>query len=140
MPKEDQNYVVDLCDAVLGLVGHRDCYKLDFLRGDPGKNGKCRILPVDAYYPDLRLVIEYRELQHSEPVAIMDRRPTVSGCSRGEQRKIYDERRRKVLSQMGYPLVEFDYTMFAHNARKRLRRDRTADLKVIQSKLKQFLK
>ena len=94
MPK-DEAYVLALCDQVLGAVGLRQ-HRFDFLRGDPGEQGRCAMLPCDAYYPDHRLVIEYRERQHSEPVAIMDRRMTVSGCTRGEQRMRYDERRRTV--------------------------------------------
>jgi len=53
------------------------------LIGDARKRGIRRQLPVDAYYPTLRLAVEYRERQHSEPVPFMDRRQTVSGCSRG---------------------------------------------------------
>ncbi len=120
MPK-DEAYVLDLCDRALGVVGTRQ-HRFDFLRGDPGKRGTCRKLPVDAYYPDHGLVIEYRERQHSEPVAFMDRRITVSGCSRGEQRRRYDERRRTVLREHGYGLVELDYSMFSHNKAKRLLR------------------
>ena len=75
MPK-DEAYVLALCDRALGTVGLRQ-HRFDFLKGDPGKRGVCRRLPVDAYYPDQRLVIEYRERQHSEPVALMDRRITL---------------------------------------------------------------
>ena len=84
MPKDEAN-VLALCDQALGAVGLLQ-HRFDFQKGDPGKRAACRRLPVDAFYPDHRLVIEYRERQHSEPVAIMDRRMTVSGCPRGEQR------------------------------------------------------
>jgi len=117
----DEAYVLDLCDQVLGAIGLRQ-HRFDFLKGDPCKRGRCVKLPVDAYYPNLRLVIEYRERQHSEPVAIMDRRLTISGCSRGEQRRRYDERRRVVLREQGIGLVELDYRMFGHNKAKRLQR------------------
>ncbi|WP_309751901.1 hypothetical protein [Novosphingobium sp.] len=46
------------------------------------------MLPVDAWYPELALVIEYRERQHSEAVKFFDQRETVSGVGRGEQRRI----------------------------------------------------
>jgi phosphatidylserine/phosphatidylglycerophosphate/cardiolipin synthase-like enzyme len=36
-------------------------------------------------------VIEYHERQHDEAVELFDRRQTVSGVSRGEQRRRYDE-------------------------------------------------
>jgi len=120
MPK-DEAYVLELCDIVLGVTGIRQ-HRFDFLRGDPGKRGICRRLPVDAYYPDHGLVVEYRERQHTEPVAIMDRRQTISGCSRGEQRRRYDERRRVVLREHGIGLVELNYSLFSHNSAKRLSR------------------
>jgi hypothetical protein len=65
----------------------------------------------------------------------MDRRQTVSGCSRGAQRRRYDERRRVVLSQHGIRLVELDYSMFAHDSRKRLRRDLLADEAIVREQL-----
>lgn len=133
LPK-DEAYIIDLCDRVLGIPASRQ-RRFPFLTGDPGKRGICRHLPVDAYYPPLRLAIEYRERQHSEPVPFMDRRQTVSGCSRGEQRRRYDERRRVVLPQHGIRLVELDYAMFAHDSRKRLRRDMEADEAIIRAKL-----
>lgn len=135
---KDESYIIDLCDEVLGSIGRRQ-YTFPFLVGDCGKDGQCRRLPVDAYYADLQLAIEYRERQHSEPVSIMDHRHTISGCSRGEQRRRYDERRRQVLPKNGITLVEFDYTMFSYNARKRLRRISHVDGEVIRSKLASFL-
>ena len=131
----DEHYVVDICDLVLGITAARQ-HRFAFLTGDPGPNGVCRRLPVDAFYAPLALAVEYRERQHSEPVAFMDRRQTVSGCTRGEQRRRYDERRRIVLPQHGIRLVELDYAMFAHDGQKRLRRDRAADEEVIRSALR----
>ena len=120
---------------MLGIESSRQ-HRLPFLLGDPGRNGVCRRLPVDAFYELLALAVEYRERQHSEPVAFMDRRQTVSGCTRGEQRRRYDERRRLVLPLHGIRLVELDYSMFAHDGRKRLRRDRAADEAVISTVLR----
>ncbi|RXS93918.1 hypothetical protein ESZ00_17125 [Silvibacterium dinghuense] len=137
MPK-DESYILDLCNKVLSLIGRRQ-HTFPFLLGDCGKDGRCRRLPVDAYYHEHQLVIEYRERQHFESIGIMDRRPTISGCSRGEQRKRYDERRRIVLPQNGIVLVELDYTMFSHDSRKRLHRNVSADEEVVRSKLKRFL-
>jgi hypothetical protein len=131
----DEKYVIDLCDEVLGKKALRQ-HRFDFLRGDSRTDRPGRRLPVDAYYCDLGLVVEYREKQHSEAVAIMDRRDTVSGCKRGEQRRIYDSRRRTVLRLNGIWLLELDYGMFSHDSRKRLLRDRERDVSVIQSKLK----
>jgi hypothetical protein len=136
MPK-DEDYVIDLCDRVLRLRGQRQ-HRFDFLVGDCGRDGRCRKLPVDAYYQQLCLVVEYRERQHSEPVPIMDRRLTISGCSRGDQRRLYDQRRREVLARHNIALVEFDFCMFPHRKSKRLTRT-LADEDVVRSKLESFL-
>lgn len=101
-------------------------YRFPFLAGDSGTP-----LPVDAYYPDLKLVVEYRERQHTEPVKFFDRRQTVSGVSRGEQRRMYDQRRRDVLPQHGIRLVEIGVEDLCHNGSKRLHRNRQGDKKVI---------
>ena len=136
--EKDENYIIDLCNNVLRSRAKRQ-HLFPFLVGDCGKDGRCRRLPVDAYYQDFRLVIEYRERQHSEPVLIMDSRQTISGCSRGEQRKRYDQRRREILPLNGITLIEFDYAMFSHNSRKRLLRDPADDERVVRSELRRFL-
>ncbi len=130
----DEIYMLDLCDEVLGLTALRQ-HRFDFLIGDPDRRGRCRRLPVDAYYPSLPMVVEYRERQHTEPVAIMDRRMTISGCTRGEQRRRYDQRRREVLGSRGIILVELNVTMFDHDRRKRLRRNRDADAALLRVEL-----
>lgn len=129
----DESYIVDLCDRVLGCAALRQ-HRFDFLRGDKGHK-----LPVDAYYPNLKLVIEYRERQHSEPVPFFDGRVTVSGVSRGEQRKIYDQRRRDKLHIHGISLLELDYSNFEHTAGKKLVRDPGKDEETIRGKLSHWL-
>jgi hypothetical protein len=130
----DEAYIIDLCDRVLGRTAIRQ-YRFDFLRGDPDQRGIRRELPVDALYPSLPLVVEYRERQHSEAVPFMDRRTTISGCSRGEQRRRYDERRREELSKRGIKLVELEFSMFDVDGRKRLRRNAAADEAVVRAHL-----
>lgn len=126
----DEAYVLDICDEVLGLKGLRQ-HRFDFLRGDSGTK-----LPVDVYYPTLKLVIEYREKQHTEAVAFFDKRVTSSGISRGEQRRKYDELRRTEIPKNGLELIEFDYSEFGHTKGKRLLRNREEDEKIIREKLK----
>jgi hypothetical protein len=97
MPRpKDETYIVDICNQVLELNASRG-HRFDFLRGDPGKSGIRLPLPVDAYYAELNLVVEYHEHQHYEEVALFDRKIVPSGITRGEQRKKYDLRRRQVL-------------------------------------------
>ena len=136
MSKRDEPYVINLCDLVLGLKAKLQ-HRFDFLRGDSGRR-----LPVDAYYEigaDRKLVIEYREMQHSEAVAFFDKRLTCSGCNRAEQRRRYDELRRKILPQHGIRLIELDYSLFQHTTQKRLKRDTTKDEAVIRERLSEFL-
>ncbi|MCX5275035.1 hypothetical protein [Streptomyces virginiae] len=83
----DEAYVVGLCERILGenaLPQHR----FDWLLGDPGSGGRRVQLPVDAFWPGHQLVVEYRELQHDQPMPHFDKpnRLTVSGVHRGEQR------------------------------------------------------
>ncbi|QQN74043.1 hypothetical protein [Croceicoccus sp. YJ47] len=100
----DEQYVLDLCDAVLGLKAVRQhCF--EFLTGDPDRRGYRKPLPVDGFYPTLGLVVEYHERQHRERVGFFDDKPTVSGIPRGEQRRRYDERRADFLPRHGYSLV-----------------------------------
>ena len=135
----DEHYIIDLCDAVLGETASRQ-HKFDFLRGDAcatyplGKE-----LPVDAYYESLNLVLEYYELQHTESVKHFNKRNTVSGVTRDEQRKIYDKRRRKVLPEHGIDLVILSYTDFKHNTNKRLVRDYDADIEIVKQKLTDYI-
>jgi hypothetical protein len=131
----DEHYIIDLCDEVLGMKAERQ-RRFDFLRGD-GNPG--RRLPVDAYYPTLNLVIEYREKQHGEPVEFWDKRPTISGISRGRQRLKYDSRRRRVLPRHGIALVELPYADFEHGAGKRLRRNSDRDKKVLRDRLSKWI-
>lgn len=127
----DEMYVLDLCDSFLGCVGTRQ-HRFPFLVGDSGRR-----LPVDAFYSALCLVVEYRERQHSEPVKFFDRRATISGMSRGEQRKLYDERRRKTLPKHGLVLVELDFSEFPHDSRRKLKRT-AQDADIVARKLEKY--
>ncbi len=108
MPHEDANYILDFCDDLLAQTSLRE-HRFLFLVGDSGRK-----LPVDAYYPALDLVIEYHERQHTEAVDFFDKpdKLTVSGVSRGEQRKLYDQRRRDVLPENGITLVDCTFRIF----------------------------
>jgi hypothetical protein len=137
---KDETYVLDICDKVLGLQSIRQ-HRFDFLAGDVNENGRAKPLPVDAYYPEINLVIEYRERQHTESVAFFDKadKLTISGVHRGQQRRIYDERRREVLPQHGIQLIEIAYSYFNHNRQKRIVRDSNHDEEVIRTRLKDFI-
>jgi hypothetical protein len=132
--KSDEHYVIDLCDKILGLEAKRQ-YHFDFLRGDSLKNGAVvensgRALPVDAYYDELKLVVEYWESQHTVPTPYFDKKMTKCGITRGEQRKKYDQRREDVLPKNGIKPVVIQYKDFGES--KRIRRSLDHDLAVVK--------
>ncbi len=136
----DESYVIDLCDEVLGEKANRQ-KRFDFLLGDLHKDGKTRtMLPVDAYYESLNLVVEFMEKQHTEDVKHFDKPDelTVSGVSRGEQRKIYDQRRKELIPENGIDLIIIDYSQLSHNSSKQLLRDKENDIAVIKTILEKY--
>jgi len=131
----DEIYVIDLCDELFGRRASRQ-HRFPWLVGDPGRDGRARSLPVDAYYADERLVVEYRELQHDGPVAFFDKpdRLTVSGVHRGEQRRIYDRRRDDLIPQHGLRLWVITPADLRCDGRGRLSaRDHARDLELLRS-------
>jgi very-short-patch-repair endonuclease len=131
--ESDEAYVIDLCDAILGETALRQ-HHFDWLLGDPGMKGTRRKLPVDAYYPEHKLIVEYHECQHDEPVAHFDKPHvlTVSGVHRGEQRRIYDERRTTEIPAHGLRLLVVRPHHLVCGSRGRLLRDHSADTKKLR--------
>jgi hypothetical protein len=129
----DEAYVIDLCDRALGASASRQ-HTFDWLLGDPGKNGSRRRLPVDAYWSEHGLVVEYRELQHDKPTPHFDKpnRITVSGVHRGKQRALYDARRDEGIPARGLRLVVIKPADLDATSRGRLRRNVDHDLACIR--------
>ena len=130
----DEAYVLDLCDEILAERGLRQ-HRFSWLLGDPGSTGRRTSLPVDAYYPEHNLVVEYRERQHYEAVPFFDRRQTISGVGRGDQRRRYDERRELEIPGRGLTLVVIKSSDLDADDRGRLRRNRRSDLPLISALL-----
>jgi hypothetical protein len=132
----DEAHILDLCDRVLGIPGLRQ-HSFAWLLGDPGKNGRQARLPVDAYWPDARLVVEYRELQHERPTPHFDKphRMTISGVHRGIQRALYDARRDEQIPANGLRLVVIRPSDLDATPRGRLRRSSASDLDAIKNLL-----
>lgn len=122
----DEAYVLDLLDRALGEPGRRQ-HRFDWLRGDPNARGQRTRLPVDGYWAAQRLVVEYRERQHDEPTAFFDRRATVSGIGRGEQRRRYDALRDTLIPEHGLTLLIIKPNDLDADRRGRLRRNPEAD-------------
>ena len=127
----DEYYVLDLADKVLGVRGSRQ-HRFEWLRGDwsEAKQGHS-YLPVDGYWETLDLVLEYAERQHTEAIKIFDQRDTVSGVPRGQQRRIYDQRRVDLVPANGLRLVVIPATAFALK-RKKIVREPQRDLEVMR--------
>ncbi|MET7487615.1 hypothetical protein [Streptomyces sp. NPDC005538] len=125
----DEAYVVGLCSQVLGETALAQ-HKFDWLLGDPGTGGRRAKLPVDAYWPGHQLVVEYRELQHDQPMPHFDKpdRLTVSGVHRGEQRARYDARRETEIPAHGLRLIVIRPADLDADGRGRLRRSQETDL------------
>ncbi|WP_431961931.1 hypothetical protein [Actinacidiphila sp. bgisy160] len=133
----DEAYVLDLCDEVLGEQGLRQ-HRFEWLLGDAGSAGRKTRLPVDSYWPEQRLVVEYRELQHDKAMPFFDKpgHPTVSGVDRGEQRALYDARRDAEIPAHGLCLLVIRPADLDANSRGRLhRRNRVADLDSVRGLL-----
>ncbi len=132
----DETYVLDLCDRILGSPGRRQ-HRFEWLLGDPAKTGRQVRLPVDAYWPDHRLVVEYRERQHDEATPHFDKphRLTVSGVHRGIQRALYDQRREELIPAHGLRLLIIKPGQLDSNGRGRLRRNEAHDIEVLRSLL-----
>ncbi len=139
--KNDQDYVVDLCDIVLEKKAYRQ-KKFDFLLGDLHKNGKTQTeLPIDAYYVELQLAVEFERLFLSESASSSKRneKETVSGVLRSEQRKRYSLRKAKVLSEQEISLVVILSTDFACDDQDNIIRNEENDIKVVQKALKRYV-
>ena len=118
---KDQDYILDLCDRVVGEPSSRQ-HTFNFLVGLESRNTKRRHpLPVDAYYADRNLVIEYHECQHTRSVKFWNKM-TACGLPRDEQRRCYDNLRRELLPKNGVALVILDPQLFDLDGRGRLLR------------------
>jgi diadenosine tetraphosphate (Ap4A) HIT family hydrolase len=134
--ESDEVYVLDLVAEVLAEPDYRRQHRFPTLLGDPGRDGRRRPLPVDGYFPRHRLVVEYWEKQHSAPAPIMDEGETVSGVSRGHQRRLYDQRRRAWTQAHGLQLVILDYRGFDSDRQGRLRQNRARDRQIVAEALR----
>jgi hypothetical protein len=127
------NYVLGLVTAVLGDEPEREKTYPWALGDVSSKTGLARRLPFDAVWEDRRLIVEVDEDQHRRPVPFWDKPHvmTVSGVHRGEQRRLYDARKRAAARAHGYVVVEISWERRPAPER----RDRAADLRAIRSQL-----
>lgn len=134
--ESDEKYLLDLVAGILAEPDYRWQHRFPTLLGDPGKDGKHRRLPVDGYFPRHRLIVEYWEKQHSAPVPIMDEGTTISGISRGHQRRLYDQRRQAWAKANGVKFVILDYRGFDTDEHGRLLRNPARDRGIVVEALR----
>jgi len=114
MPRKQERYCAGLARNALQCAGYLENHRFDFLGGNPTPrrpNGTA--LPVDAYYPDANLVLEFREGQHyGDRFAFRDSRITATGETRKQQRQKYDKKREDILPANGIRLlIVYDYQL-----------------------------
>ena len=137
----DENYIINLCNDLLKDTASRQ-HRFPFLLGDFHRDKKSRTkLPVDAYYQNLNLVLEYR-IKQPEEIASLDKQTskTISGVSLDEQRKIYNQRRKEVLLRKEINLIEINYYAFEYDSEFNIVRDKEKDTEILKGILSEFLK
>jgi hypothetical protein len=120
------DYVIDLLEELLGEKAERE-QRFPWALGDVSpKTGRRTKLPFDAVWPSRRLIVEVDEDQHRRPVDFWDKPDvqTVSGVPRGEQRAIYDRRKRDAARDRGFAVIEIPW----ERRPPPMRRDRESDL------------
>ncbi len=99
IPKIQENKCIGIFEKILGEKAIRNKGVFDFLIGD-----KSTRLPVDAFFPVNKIVVEYMGEQHFKDIEMMNQRP-----GRKDQRKRYDNLRRALIPQHGFKLILVKY-------------------------------
>ena len=130
--ESDEYWVINLLENIFREHASRQ-HRFPFLLGDVGKNGRRVSLPVDAYFAQANVAVEFAEKQHSQSIAHFDKpdKMTISGVHRGEQRKLYDIRKVQTLKEEGIPLLVVSHSEFQCKTDGRLVRDLHADNAVL---------
>ena len=135
MPRQKEQYCISLVSDALDGAKYTKQHQFDFLKGEPTTKRPNGIkLRVDAYYPDFRLILEFREGQHysdSKRFDFWNNKQTAIGVDRKTQRLMYDKKREKVLPANGYKLLVIYDNELAMA-------DREKDITVIKQKLKKI--
>jgi hypothetical protein len=122
----DEEYLLDICDQVIGRKSLRR-HRFYFLRGENGRK-----LPVDAFYPGINLVVEYRR---RPPVGRVPGHRIAGSDLGAAGGGADDEKRRAELRRRGIRFLLLDVLDFKHDAGNRLLRSRERDLSIVQEQL-----
>jgi hypothetical protein len=130
-----QVYVVGLLSELLGAPTETEA-RFPWALGDVSPRTRRAVqLPFDAYWQELNLIVEVDEDQHHRPVAHFDKPDvmTISGIHRGEQRRLYDQRKRDAARAEGYTVLEVPWPRRPPPSR----RDREQDTAVLRELLRE---
>lgn len=129
----DENYLINLCDELLGKEASRK-HTFDTLVGNLHKRGKGRTkLPLDAYYKDLKLVIEF--FKQTSTVSELDEKEQ----ARLAQIKYYDELKKEAVLAKSMRYMKINFAQFECDENNKLIRNTANDKIVLKGILKDFL-
>tara|TARA_R110002051_G_scaffold88673_2_gene156193 strand:+ start:1651 stop:2394 length:744 start_codon:yes stop_codon:yes gene_type:complete len=129
----DEYYLVNLCDELLEQKASRK-HTFDTLVGNLHKKGKGRTkLPLDAYYKDLKLVIEFFEEQ--EEGKELDE----AEQARMAQIQYYDKLKKKSILKKELRYLVIKYASFDCDEAGKLVRDTDKDKRILKGMLKDFI-
>jgi hypothetical protein len=137
----DDTYLIELCDKLLNEVSRKQ-FTFDDLLGDFHKDKTSQTkLPLDAYYMSLNLVIEVVNKTSTPPKKGKDKsqKLTVSGVTRAEQRKVYQDRKSAYLAENNIKLFEINFALFETNDLNKLVRTKDNDEALLKELLKSVL-
>lgn len=129
----DENYLLDMADELLGQKASRK-HTFDTLVGNLHKRGKGRTkLPLDAFYKDLKLVIEF--FQKEKNFEDLDEKEQ----ARVTQIKYYDQLKKEAVLNKSFRYMKINYAQFECNENEKLVRNTENDTIVLKEILKDFL-
>jgi hypothetical protein len=129
----DEFYLVNICDELLEQKASRK-HTFDTLVGNLHKKGKGRTkLPLDAYYKDLKLVIEFFEKEKDE--STLDE----TAKARIAQIKYYDQIKKKSILKKEMRLMPIKYASFECDEDGKLIRNIENDTMILKGMLKDFI-
>ncbi|MFK7749637.1 MAG: hypothetical protein AB8B65_14670 [Kordia sp.] len=129
----DENYLLNLCDELLDKKASRK-HTFDTLVGNLHKRGKGRTkLPLDAYYQELKLVIEF--FQKEKNFEDLDEKEQ----ARITQIKYYDELKKEAVLNKKFRYMKINFAQFQCNENDKLIRNTENDIIILKQILKDFL-
>jgi hypothetical protein len=131
MLEKDVNYVIDLCDEIIGAKANRQ-KRFWFLVGELHKDEKTRTrLPISAFYERLNLVVDFKEEyihKLDAEVKHVDKDEesnyVAGGLSRSELRKIYEQRKSDLIPKHKINFVAISNSDFTCDKQNKIIRNK----------------